>query len=106
MWQRQSSLLNTTITDTIGDLLTVNDVGWNLKIINNTNYNSWLSEGDKKEIPWANLKRQYLHCYDYCKTALDEKTLSEDEMKNKGTAWKRTATSATTEKKKALNREN
>ena len=106
MWQRQSSLLNTTITDTIGDLLTVNDVGWNLKIINNTNYNSWLSEGDKKEIPWANLKRQYLHCYDYCKTALDEKTLSEDEMKNEGTAWKRTATSATTEKKKALNREN
>ena len=34
MWQRQSSLLNTTITDKIGDLLTVNDVGWNLKIIN------------------------------------------------------------------------
>ena len=29
------------------------------------------------------MKRQNLDCYDYCKTALDEKTLSEDEMKNK-----------------------
>ena len=47
------------------------------------NYNNWLSKGDKKEIHWANLKRQNLDCYDYCKTALDEKTLSEDEMKNK-----------------------
>ena len=74
-----------------------------MKLKNNKwiqNYNNWLSKGDKKEIHWANLKRQHLHCYDYCKTALDEKTLSEDEMKNIGTAWKRTATSATTEKKK------
>ena len=29
------------------------------------------------------MKRQNLDCYDYCKTVLDEKTLSEDEMKNK-----------------------
>ena len=82
----------------------MNDVGWDLKKIQS--YNNWLSKGDRKEIHWANLKRQYLHCYDYCKTELDEKTLSEDEMKNEGTAWKRTATSATTEKKRALNREN
>ena len=73
-----------------------------MKLKNNKwiqNYNNWLSKGDKKEIHWADLKRHYLHCYDYWKTALDEKTLSEDEMKNIGT-WKRTATSATTEKKK------
>ena len=31
-------------------------------------------------------EKQFLHCYDYCKTALDEKTLSEDEMESKGTA--------------------
>ena len=83
-----------------GDLLTVNDVGWNFKnkqIIQN--YNNWLSKGDSKEIYWANLKRQYLHYYDYWKIVLEGKTLSEDEMKNKGTAWKLTATSATTEKK-------
>ena len=83
-----------------GDLLTVNDVGWNFKnkqIIQN--YNNWLSKGDSKEIHWANLKRQYLQCYDYWKTVLEGKTLSEDEMKNKGSAWKLTATSATTEKK-------
>ena len=80
--------------------MTVNDVGWNFKnkqIIQN--YNNWLSKGDSKEIHWANLKRQYLQCYDYWKTVLEGKTLSEDEMKNKGTAWKRTATSATTENK-------
>ena len=83
-----------------GDLLTVKDVGWNFKnkqIIQN--YNNWLSKGDSKEIHWANLKRQYLQCYDYWKTVLEGKTLFEDEMKNKGTAWKRTATSATTENK-------
>ena len=51
------------------------------------------------------MKWQYLHCYNYCKTALEGKTLSEDEMKNKGTAQKQTVTCATT-KKKALNREN
>ena len=54
------------------------------------------------------MKRRYLHCYDYYKTALDEKTLFEDEMNNVGTARKRTATSATTKKKKRkapLNRE-
>ena len=80
--------------------MTVNDVGWNFKnkqIIQN--YNNWLSKDDSKKIHWANLKRQYLHCYDYWKTVLEGKTLSEDEMKNKGTAWKRTATSATTENK-------
>ena len=31
VWLRQLLLLNTTVTDKIGDLLTVNDVGWNLK---------------------------------------------------------------------------
>ena len=46
------------------------------------------------------MKRRYLHCYDYYKTALDEQTLFEDEMNNVGTARKRTATSATTKKKK------
>ena len=46
------------------------------------------------------MKRRYLHCYDYYKTALDEKTLFEDEMNNAGTARKRTATSATTKKKR------
>ena len=45
------------------------------------------------------MKRQYLQCYDYWKTVLEGKTLSEDEMKNKGTARERTAPSATTEKK-------
>ena len=78
----------------------MNDVGWNFKnkqIIQNDN--NWLSKGDSKEIYWANLKRQYLHYYDYWKIVLEGKTLSEDEMKNKGTAWKLTATSATTEKK-------
>ena len=80
--------------------MTVKDVGWNFKnkqIIQN--YNNWLSKDDSKEIHWANLKRQYLHYYDYWKIVLEGKTLSEDEMKNKGTAWKLTATSATTEKK-------
>ena len=73
----------------------MNDVGWNLKKKKrNTTYKNWLSKGDKKETHWANLKRQYLHCYNYCKTALNEKTLSEDEMKIEGTA-----TSAITEKK-------
>ena len=47
----------------------VNDVGWNLKIIDK--YNNWSSKGEKKEI--HHLKRQYLRCYDYCKTAFDEK---------------------------------
>ena len=67
-----------------------------MKLKNNKwiqNYNNWLSKGDEKEIHWANLKRQFLHCYDYCKIALDEKTLSEDEMESKGTAlnaWMRT----------------
>ena len=62
-----------------------NDEGWNQKI---QNYNNWLSKGDKKEIHWANLKRRYSHCYDYSKTALalDNKTLSEDEMSNVDTA--------------------
>ena len=34
------------------------------------------------------MKRRYSHCYDYSKTALalDEKTLSEDEMSNVDTA--------------------
>ena len=45
------------------------------------------------------MKWQYLHCYNYCKTALEGKTLSEDEMKNKGTAQKQTVTCATTKKK-------
>ena len=83
--------------------MTVNHVGWNFKnkqIIQN--YNNWLSKGDSKEIHWANLKRQYLHCYDYWKTVLEGKTLSENKIKNKGTAWKRTATSATTEKTKFI----
>ena len=40
--------------------------------------------------------------YDYYKTALDEKTLFEDEMNNVGTARKRTATSATTKKKRKV----
>ena len=41
------------------------------------------------------------NCYDCSKTvlALDEKTLSEDEMNNADSARKRTATSATTENK-------
>ena len=47
-----------------------------LKLKNNKwiqNYNNWLSKSEKKDIHRVNLKRQYLHCYDYCKTALDEK---------------------------------
>ena len=44
-----------------------------------------------------------IHCYDYSQTAfaLDEKTLSEDEMNNVDTARKSNATSATTGKRKA-----
>ena len=40
---------------------------------------------------YSQLKRRYLHCFDYSKTALalDKETLSEDEMNDVDTAAKR-----------------
>ena len=76
----------------------VNDVGWNLKIIDKYN----ITTIDQVKV----IRKKYTTWNDntYVVTITAKlhltKKQSEGEMKNKGIAWKQTVTSATTEKKR------